>query len=65
MFHLFDLNITNSHQKFKKDVLNEKKSDDEDSSENENEIKNKEKCCPILDFYVKNTPIIKTKPEKN
>ena len=65
MFHLFDLNIRNSHQKFKKDVLNEKKSDDEDSSENENEIKNKEKCCPILDFYVKNTPIIKTKPEKN
>lgn len=65
MFHLFDLNIRNSHQKFKKDVLNEKKSDDEDSSENENEIKNTEKCCPILDFYVKNTPIIKTKPEKN
>ena len=63
MFNLFDLNIKNSHQKFKKDVLNEKKSEDEDSSDEKkiNELNNTKKCRPILDFYVHNTPIIKTK----
>ena len=63
MFNLFDLNIKNSHQKFKKDVLNEKKSDDEDSSDEKkiNELNITQKCRPILDFYVHNTPIIKTK----
>ena len=62
MFNLFDLNIKNSHQKFKKDVLNEKKSDDEDTSDEKNkinEINKIKKCRPILDFYVHNTPIIK------
>ena len=62
MFNLFDLNIKNSHQKFKKDVLNEKKSDDEDMSDEKNkinEINKIKKCRPILDFYVHNTPINK------
>ena len=64
MFNLFDLNVKNSHQKFKKDVLNEKKSDDEDTSDEKNkinEINKIKKCRPILDFYVHNTPIIRKK----
>ena len=58
VFSIIDLNIKNNYKKFKEDVLDEEKNNDEIILNNEN---NTTKCCPILDFYIKRSTIVKAK----
>ena len=57
-FKLIDLNIKKNYKKFKEDVFDEEKNDDEIILDN---VNNTPKCCPILDFYIKRASIIKAK----
>ena len=64
VFNLIDSNIKNHFKKFKEDVLDEEKNDDDiynNEKDEINEVKNTQKCCPILDFYIKNSSLIKSK----
>ena len=57
-FDVMDSNIQNNYKKFKEDVLNEEKNNNEDTENKEN-LETPQKCCPILDFYVKNISLKK------
>ena len=57
-FDFMDSNIQNNYKKFKEDVLNEEKNNNEDTENKEN-LETPQKCCPILDFYVKNISLKK------
>ena len=62
MFSIIDNNIKNNYKKFKEDVLDEEKIEEEIKINN-NDIndKNRHNCCPILDFYAKNSKLLKSK----
>ena len=62
-FNLMDFNIKNNYKKFKENVLDEEKNNDDNIYNNNNaiEIKNTQKCCPILDFYKKKMSLLKLK----
>ena len=64
LFNLIDSNIKNNYNKFKEDVLAEEKNDNNNIINNKNNHINdkiKSNCCPILDFYIKNSSILKSK----
>ena len=57
-FNIIDTNIRNNYNKFKEDVLDEEKNNNNTNNNKPNDIdsiNNTQKCCPILDFYTKNT----------
>ena len=60
-FSIVDSNIKNNYKKFKEDVLDEEKKDeiicDNRNDNNINNLNNTQKCCPILDFYIKNSSL--------
>ena len=62
-FNLIDFNIKNNYKKFKENVLDEEKNNEDDIYNNKNviDIKNTQKCCPILDFYKKKMSLLKLK----
>ena len=56
-FDVMDSNIKNNYKKFKEDVFDEKNNNDD--TENKENLETPQKCCPILDFYVKNMSLKK------
>lgn len=58
IFEVMDSNIKNNYKKFKEDVLDEEKNNNDDT-ENKDSSDIPQKCCPILDFYVKNISLKK------
>ena len=59
-FSIIESNIKFNYKKFKENVLDEEKKDEiiyENENDNINNLNNNPKCCPILDFYIKNTSI--------
>ena len=56
-FDVMDSNIKNNYKKFKEDVFEEKNNND--NIENKENVETPQKCCPILDFYVKNITLNK------
>ena len=59
-FSIIESNIKFNYKKFKENVLDEEKKDEiiyDNENDNINNLNNNPKCCPILDFYIKNTSI--------
>jgi hypothetical protein len=56
-FDVMDSNIKNNYKKFKEDVFDEKNNNDD--TENKENLETPQKCCPILDFYIKNMSLKK------
>ena len=55
-FDVMDSNIKNNYKKFKEDVFEENNNDNIENKEN---LEIPQKCCPILDFYIKNISLKK------